>query len=493
MEKELEKALEDLARSGELDTFGRILTTINVYTFVPKRPKRDNEDFVLPAKAEVCDGGQKLSAVPIFGSRNEAETFLSHPSGQLLGNGPFEIKEVRAQGLLFSVAARGVSLWVNPKPSKNATMAGGRLFSPSETLKLIGTVTSETATASQIKAIPSVPDIQELDLSKSRTLPELCDIFHDEKPSEVAMRLSRLLERGIVTSGASPFEKEVKLYEPLAAFYLGFESPSTRGKEFRDWFKRLITTSYFERGNATKELLSLVNENRELRKELDFSESFKQKVKREYQKLKAKLEEEKSASSEAINLILLDLEAERNKRSKDGVTIERLYQKIARLENDIRASEEWPYPTSLEEVLEAAEQLYSSKLIVAPGKNRVEVSDIGMEKHQGLTAEAIRMVKALALTLYPMMYNYGNLNLVRFKEDTGLDLNMPKNKNTASSTMCTRRIEWRGQSVVCNNYLQGSKANCRLLIHFNLLQDERKIIISHLTAFAISGLFKLVT
>ncbi|MDR0571848.1 MAG: hypothetical protein LBG48_03290, partial [Rickettsiales bacterium] len=156
-------------------------------------------------------------------------------------------------------------------------------------------------------------------------------------------------------------------------------------------------------------------------------------------------------------------------------------------------SEEWSYPTSLNEVLSAAEKLYSSKLVVAPGKNRIEVSDLGMERHQGLTSEAVKMVKSLALTLYPMIFNFGGLNRSRFKEYTGLELNMPNNNEIATSTMCTRRVEWQGKSYICNNYIQTAKDNCRLLIHFKLLEDEQKILISHLTAFAFSGLFKLVT
>ncbi|MDR2301462.1 MAG: PspA/IM30 family protein [Deltaproteobacteria bacterium] len=492
MNDELEKALENLARNGDLYSFGQLITSLNIHAFILKRPINGHAESVLPAKAQVCLNDHNLPVVFAFGSKGEAEYFLKVAGTKLFGTLACETKEYNGQKLLLSVAAMGLSLWVNPKQTKNETH-GGRLFSPSETVALIGLVSPDNTTVTQITLSQTVPDIQELDLSKSKTLVELCDIFYDEDPSEIAIRLSRLVEKGIVNFVSSPFDKEIKLYEPLASFYLGFGSYSPRGREFRDWFKRLITICYIERGDATNGIHSLLAENSKLKKELDFSESFKQKVKREYQKLKSKLEQEKIVHSEAMDSVLLTLEAERNQRAKDGFIIENLYKKVARLENDIRASEEWPYPTGLDEVLTAVEKLYSSKLVIAPGKHRVEVTDPTMEKHQGLVTQAVTMFKALALSLYPMKFNFGGLNLNRFKEDTGLELYIATGKDNPSSTICTRRVAWQGQHYVCNNYIQAAKDNCRLLIHFKFLDDERKILISHLTAFAISGLFKLAT
>jgi hypothetical protein len=494
MKKETQKTLENLAGNGDLVAFGRLLAEQNIYAFVPKRPEEKTEEFVLAAKAQVLVSSQKISAVIIYSSEDEAKAFLKGTWAKLLGPEPMEVAEFKGQSLLFSVAARGLSLWFNPKLAETDSLADGRLFSPAETLNLIGSITlppSINPIIEEVQLLP--PAIQDLDLTKSRTQAEILDIFHDEKPAEICRRLTRLVDRGIIGTEPSPFDKEIKLYEPLAVFYLGFESYTARGREFRGWFKRLITTAYFERTGSAKEIMALLNENREIKKELQFSESFKQKVKREYQKLRAKLEEEKIASSEAMNLVLLELQNERIKKLNDDATIERLYRKVALLENDIRALEEWPYPTTLEDVLNAAEKLYSSKLIIAPGKNRIEVSDQGMERLPGLVAEAIKMIKSLTGCLYPMRYNYGDFNLIKFKTDTGLEIIMPHNSELASSTLCTRRVDWQGQSYVCNNYLQSSKDNCRLLIHFTFLEEERKILISHITTFAISGLFKIAT
>ena len=60
--------------------------------------------------------------------------------------------------------------------------------------------------------------------------------------------------------------------------------------------------------------------------------------------------------------------------------MERTYPEIVRLESDLMAAEKWPYPTNLNQALEAGAGLYSSKLVVAPGKNKVEVSDPGLER-----------------------------------------------------------------------------------------------------------------
>jgi hypothetical protein len=91
-----------------------------------------------------------------------------------------------------------------------------------------------------------------------------------------------------------------------------------------------------------------------------------------------------------------------------------------------------------------------------------------------------------------MKFKYGGVDIARFNRQTGLELIIPTGIIEAASTRCSRKVPWRGQSIVCNYYLQSTVDNCRLLLHFKFLEEEKKILISHLTSFAISGLFRLV-
>jgi hypothetical protein len=479
MSQKLDKVLSALAAGGDLLAHSRALKGAAVWTIVPA-----GEDEISwepsPIKIRGRHQGREIVFLAAFGSSDAARRFMGEARERLILSGDPAAASANGAFLVEKAESSGLGLWLEPSPAEG----GGRFLAAAEVVRLLE---PEPAASSASRAA-----IGDLDLTRSRTLEELCEIYFDESPAELGIRLGRLVECGTVEAHPSPFEPEVRLYEPLAAFYLGFLGQGARCREFRGWFKTLMTAAYLERGNLARELMALAKEGRELRKSLEFSESFKQKVKREYLKLKARLQEAQSASAAELAAMSEALEAERAARRKEGAAMSRLYQEIVELENDLLAVEQWPYPMSLGEVMEAAERLYSSKLVILPGPARVEVSQPALERDPRLISEAVRTLRLLAVDLHPMRFKFGNLDPVSFNKRTGLRLVIPVGREAASGTACARKVQWRGRDVVCDSYIQNTRDDFRLLVHFKALEEERKFLVSHLTAFALSGLFKLV-
>ena len=480
MTQVLDQALSAFRADGDLKSLSRALNEAAFQTIVTTSADDGNWEAP-PVKILGRHRGREVSFLAAFGGQEAAAAFLAEARGRIPEAGELLVASVSGGRLLAEAEVRGLGVWIEPQ----ATSGEGSLFlAAPEIGKLL-----EPAAADEKPTLVAMAD---LDLSRSRTLDEICRIFHDESPAELGVRLGRLVEGGVVEAHASPFDPDERLFEPLAVFYLGFLGQGGRCQEFRGWFKNLMAAAYFERGNLAQELMALEKERRELKKSLDFSESFKQKVKREYQKLKARLEDALGAAAAELDEVKLELEKERELRRKEGSAIARLYQEIVELENDLLAVEEWPYPLSLSEVMTAAERLYSSKLIILPGPDRVEVSEPSLERDPRLLYEAVRTLRHLAVDLHPMRFKYGNLDPAAFDKRTGLRLVIPVGRAAASGTACARKVHWRGQDIVCDSYLQNTRDDFRLLVHFKTLADERKFLVSHLTAFAMAGFLKLV-
>ena len=479
MSRESDQLLSALA-GDDLRALSRALKGATVSTVASAG---EDEDSWEPSPMKILGRhrGREVAFLAAFGAPEAAERFIGEARERMPGEGDPAAATISGGSLLARAGAMGLGLWVEPPPSGGA---GGRFFNAAEVGRLL-----DPEPVTDLGGRVAVGDF---DFTRSRTLSELCDIFFDESPAELGIRLGRLVEAGTVEAHPSPFDPDTRLYEPLAAFYLGFHGTGERSREFRAWFKTLMTAAYLERGNLAQELMALAKETRELKRSLEFSESFKQKVKREYQKLKAKLEASERRAAAELTAALRELEDERAARIKEGAATGRLYQEIVALENDLLAVEQWPYPSSLGEVMEAAERLYASKLIFLPGPGRVEVSEKALERDPKLLAEAVRTLRLLAVDLHPMRFKYGNLDPASFNQRTGLRLVVPIGRAAASGTACARKVRWRGADVVCDNYVQNTRDDFRLLVHFKALEEERRFLVSHLTAFGLSGMFRLV-
>ncbi|MDR2456186.1 MAG: hypothetical protein LBE49_06290 [Deltaproteobacteria bacterium] len=479
MTQVLDQALAAYRTDGDIKSLGRALKASGFQTIISAAAFEASWEAP-PVKVLGRHRGQEVFFLPAFGGLEAARGFLAKSRERITEKGELRAASIGGARLLAQAEVRGLGLWLEPG---DLNSSGSQFLSASEVASLL---------EPGIEADDGPEPMCDLDFSKPRTLEQLCQIFFDESPAELGIRLGRLEEGGVVEARASLADPGQRAYEPLAAFYLGLFGQGGRSREFRDWFRILMKAAYFERGSLALELMALGKDNRELKRSLEFSESFKQKVKREYQKLKAKSEE--SAKEAAANLESAkgELEREREARRREGAVIARLYREIVALENDLMAAEEWPYPLSLEEAMEAAERLYSSKLAIMPGRARVEVSEPALARDPRLISEAVRALRLLAVDLHPMRFKYGNLDPEAFGRRTGLKLVIPAGRAAATGTNCARKVNWRGRDIVCDSYLQNTREDFRLLLHFKDLNDDKRFLVSHVTAFAMSGFLKLV-
>jgi hypothetical protein len=344
-------------------------------------------------------------------------------------------------------------------------------FSPEEILGLLSPGGREAGERRARDIRPGGPAAR-WDFSRPRSLAELAGLFEEPDPARLEAALERLTKIGAVAPPAA--SRGERLYEPLAAFYLGFEHGGRRGAEFRAWFGAAMRRFFFERADLLKEALALAEENKAMKKELALSESFKEKIKREYQKLKKLSAEREEEALSRCEGLAASLKACREARARDGLRITSLYQEVVRLENDVQSAEEWHYPLTLPQTLRAASRLYRSRLILPAGRKPEEISSMRPTDHGPSIAEAVRMIKALALTLHPMKYKYGNFRRERFEEETGME--MIKRPGRAGSEHC----------------LSSSPEGFSLRIYFAFLEEERKIQILGLSGEVKAGGLRLV-
>ncbi|MDR3205230.1 MAG: hypothetical protein LBV23_10925 [Deltaproteobacteria bacterium] len=330
------------------------------------------------------------------------------------------------------------------------------------------------------KSFNSQTPFELIDFTHPVTLKNLCALFGEVSPAEIGLSLGALTASGAVEKSDLKDSLDC-FYEPLAIVYLGLNLKTKRGEEFRRWFKDFFREVFFKPETSGAELLKLRAERDRFLDKARYSESFNAKIKREYQKIKEKLKESQ-----------LELENQTISAKKESSKLEKLYQEIVRLENDLRRVTKWPYPVTIEQALEAGEELYSSKLAFVSSPNRVEVPEPTLASNSRLTAEAVKMIKALALVYHPMKFKYGGTDPIRFKNETGLDLNLSTSLRDMGATLCARIVRYRGQNLSCYDYLQTTIDNYRLLVHFGTLKEEKKILISHFTVFALAGLYRLV-
>ena len=100
----------------------------------------------------------------------------------------------------------------------------------------------------------------------------------------------------------------------------------------------------------------------------------------------------------------------------------------------------------------------------------MEISPSALERDPRLVSEAVKSLRILAVELHPMRFKFGNLDPAAFNKRSGLRLVIPVGREAASGTACARKVQWRGQDIVCDNYLQSTRDDFRLLVHFKALE-----------------------
>jgi hypothetical protein len=157
---------------------------------------------------------------------------------------------------------------------------------------------------------------------------------------------------------------------------------------------------------------------------------------------------------------------------------------ISTLKLDLENAGTWLYPENLHQVVEAAKKYYSSKLIF---HERVTLSinnftQAETEKKYRIIPEAIKMIKALAETLYPMKFVTGNVSHDEFLNITGIPFSMTERRATKreKDLEIARTLRYNGQKITFFPHLKSSIQGLQFRIHFQFLDDEKKILVCHI-------------
>ena len=135
-----------------------------------------------------------------------------------------------------------------------------------------------------------------------------------------------------------------------------------------------------------------------------------------------------------------------------------------------------PYPGNMKELLKYYSKLFEDRIIVHDeAYDRAE--DFTETRHLD---KAWQMLKALAVDLYDMKFELGQVNEADFANMTNFELSMTEGKETKknSSLMKLRELHYNGKVYDITPHLKwGTKGQKLIRIYFSFILDERKILI----------------
>ena len=472
------KAAKRNPKSNEL--FNRVLAGSRLYTFV----RQGGRAFIVRSEIE----GRPLEYAACFSNPIIAAHSLRIYSN-IAGNEGLEvqIRPIQALKLFFSAARGGLAVCLNPKN----TPEEGKFFKISEVKAFLagpwaldldhvpGPDGSNRAprrskqgrrkmVADESARLP----IAEIDFDRPMTIPQLAAIFETSE-NAVIRHIADLERREVIDleslsisfddEQAAGSRRDTRYFDPLVAFHVGYQMDGARGDEFRQWQTRLLY-EYWSEGRAFED------EKSDLTNQVAASEEVIQKLEaelREKDQVIGRLQSVPDGLDEAVNRLHQEL-ARQNKR-------------IAELTNDLQAAGEWRCPESVLEAKEAAEARYASRLVF---HQRVEQSIKEFSLNGDLKAahETVKMLVALAECLHPMKFEQGEFSEERFRDETGLVLSMTESKTSKREKMIedSRTCFYQGQKILFYPHLKKTVQGVQMRLHFQFLDEERKILICHL-------------
>lgn len=135
-----------------------------------------------------------------------------------------------------------------------------------------------------------------------------------------------------------------------------------------------------------------------------------------------------------------------------------------------------PYPGNMKELLKYYSKLFEDRIIVHDeAYDRAE--DFTETRHLD---KAWQMLKALAVDLYDMKFELGQVNEAYFANMTNFELSMTEGKETKKNSrlMKLRELHYNGKVYDITPHLKwGTKGQKLIRIYFSFILDERKILI----------------
>ncbi|MDR0355706.1 MAG: hypothetical protein LBJ64_08220, partial [Deltaproteobacteria bacterium] len=154
------------------------------------------------------------------------------------------------------------------------------------------------------------------------------------------------------------------------------------------------------------------------------------------------------------------------------------------LSKTLSSSTYWEYPENLFDVVEAAKNLFSHRLVFHERVKQTiaKFSEGESEKKPRFIQEAIKLLKSLAGPMYNMKFDPNeSFSEENFLTRTGIQFAMTEKKGTKRDTAFDgfRTTTWNGKKIQFYPHLKSSVQGVEFRIYFQFLEDERKILICH--------------
>jgi hypothetical protein len=160
------------------------------------------------------------------------------------------------------------------------------------------------------------------------------------------------------------------------------------------------------------------------------------------------------------------------------------FREISILKNDLANAGEWIIPESLYDVVKAGKKYYSSKLVFHERiPSTIQAFTAGeSDKKNRIVQEAVKMIKALADEMYNLKFVENNLSEQGFTDLTGIQFAMTERKITTRNKFFERMrtCKYMGQIIMFFPHLKSSIQGTEFRIHFQFLENEKKILICHI-------------
>jgi len=300
-----------------------------------------------------------------------------------------------------------------------------------------------------------------IDFGSPMTKHQMAALFETSE-NEIAKLLANIAGKGIlnmaehsVNLGEQDSRKTPNYYDPLVVFHIGNQIDTPRGAEFKQWFYEQVVN--FCRADSL-----LQTENNKLKKQLETAVS-------ESQNLEAELKEKKIII-EGLRSAVSRLDQENSSQK----------QKIAELKNALDSAATWEIPESIIEAMRIAATKFSSKLIF---HERVEQSirDFQLNENLHAVVAAVKIFKALAENLYRLKFEKGSFSEEQFRDETGLEMSMTESKaSKRDPAVCeSRKCIYNRAEITFFPHVKETIKGVEFRVHFQFLDQERKIIICH--------------
>lgn len=389
-----------------------------------------------------------------------------------------QIKAINSLKLFFDAALKGLPIYLNFKNPPDER----HYFSINEIKEILltapwvskGNQTTEQESSGaerelrrsrQGREIISTDDstapFSEIDFETPMTKYQMAGVFGTSE-NDITKQISKLvknqnidLDEFCISLDASDSKRKSVYYDPLIVFYIGYQSSTARGDEFRQWLFEMIYKFWLEKHQGE-------SESANLKYQLEAMTSMAHELE------VAQTEKDKAIDSLQQSLYKLTQEHSGQKRQIDE------------LKNDLNSVVSWDLPISVMEAKQAAAAKYSSKLIFHARVDQ-SIEEFSFNQNTIAAVAAAKIFKAMADGLYSLKFEQQGFSEEKFRNNTGFALSMTESKASKRDQAIgeTRKCFYNGKEVTFFPHIKEKVQGVDFRVHFQFLEMEKKIIICH--------------